>query len=136
MVQIEMHSCHGEPTGVKPTGAAFPHVPPLEQPADEVMSLLTKEMENMVIEGKLMKEADAGPLQTTVKMAVERRKRKDEEQRAIHADGEPLWISASSARVSSTLTRRTAVTRPLGSPSPSWAGRNPDGYIRARSRSC
>ena len=132
MLQIELHSCHGEATGTQPIQSSFPHVEPLPKPADEVMNLLTREMENMVIEGKLLKEAEAGPLQTSVKMAAERRKLRDQQ----HAAEETGRMSASPARLPATPSRRLGVTRPLGSPLASFQSRIPEGYIRGRSQSC
>ncbi|KAH8103268.1 DnaJ-domain-containing protein [Cristinia sonorae] len=125
IVNIDLHSVHGAPTGVQPTNTTFPYVPPLEKPADEVMSLLTQEMENMVIEGKLLKEAEAGPLQTSVRMATERRRRQ------LDGAGE---MNGSPLRIPLTPSRKLAVSRPLGSPAPP-AGSRP-GYVRARSQSC
>ncbi|TCD65568.1 hypothetical protein EIP91_002488 [Steccherinum ochraceum] len=127
MIQIEMHSIHG-------TDASFPQVPAIERPSDEVMSLLTHEMENMVIESKLRKEADAGPLATTLKMAVERKKRSEEtlEQRRL-MNGSPMKMSWTVLRSPSTPSR-SGTARPMGSPLPTT--RVQEGYIRARSQSC
>lgn len=72
MVQIELHSVHGEPTGVPSSAATFPYISPLQSPADEVMSLLTTEMENMVIEGKILREG--GPMKSMVDTVVQRHK--------------------------------------------------------------
>lgn len=71
MVNIELHSAHGPPTGVPPTGASFPNIPVLQQPAPSVIDLITNELENLIIEGKLRKEE--GPMRSAVDSAIQRR---------------------------------------------------------------
>lgn len=48
---------------------------PCEQPAEEIIDMLTREMEHMVIESQL---ADGGPLKSAVDNAVQRRRAKKE----------------------------------------------------------
>lgn len=96
------------------------------------MALLTQEMENMIIEGKLLKEAEAGPLGTSVKMAKDRKARKELERGRL-SEGSPLRPT-SPARIPSTPSRKLAVARPLGSPIPVIHAA--EGYVRARSQSC
>ena len=72
MINIELHSVHGPSTGTEPTGATFPLVPPLAQPAPSVIDHITAELEKLVIEGKLRKEE--GPMRSAVDNAIQRRR--------------------------------------------------------------
>ena len=74
-IHTELHSVHGPETNTQPTGGSFTVPTPCEKPADEVIDLLTREMEHMVIESHL---ADGGPLKSAVDHAVQRRRAKKE----------------------------------------------------------
>ena len=142
MIQIELHSAHGEPTGVPPTGATFPYVPPCNEPAEQVMNLLSQEIENMVIEGKILRES--GPMKSLVDTILERRRNASRNSSPVREPGPsspaspalaPMSFSTPS-RIPSSPSRRAAggERRPFGSPVPSGS-RSTRTFIRARSRS-
>ncbi|KAI0919095.1 hypothetical protein AcW1_003441 [Taiwanofungus camphoratus] len=122
-VQTELHSVHGPRTGTQTTDATFAYVPPIEKPADEVIDLLTAEMEKMIIETQLR---DGGPLKSAVDAAIE--KKREAEQR---------WVT------------RTGMPSPTPSPPPEPSLKSPlrgshlaradehipAGYVRGRSQS-
>lgn len=72
-MHTELHSVHGPQTNTQPTGGTFTVPTPCEQPADEIIDILTREMEHMVIESHLV---DGGPLKSAVDNAVQRRRAK------------------------------------------------------------
>ncbi|EPT00397.1 hypothetical protein FOMPIDRAFT_1146538, partial [Fomitopsis schrenkii] len=72
-IHTELHSVHGPQTNTQPTGGTFTMPTPCEQPAEEIIDMLTREMEHMVIESQL---ADGGPLKSAVDNAVQRRRAK------------------------------------------------------------
>ncbi|TFY58426.1 hypothetical protein EVJ58_g6420 [Rhodofomes roseus] len=76
-INTELHSVHGPQTHTQPTDATFDNPMPCDHPVDEIMDMLTSELEHMVIEGQF---ADGGPLKSAVDNAVERRRRAETEQ--------------------------------------------------------
>ncbi|CAL1711494.1 unnamed protein product [Somion occarium] len=140
MVDIELHSVHGAPTGVPPTAGTFPSPPPLPEPADSVMNLITIELENMIIEGKLLKEE--GPMKSAVESALERRKWHGEA-----LDNDVVERERNTGFVSPTRAGPSTPRRMLGSIGSAFglggASRGspgvkapPEGYVRGRSLSC
>ena len=104
---------------------------PCDQPADEIIDMLTREMEHMVIESHL---ADGGPLKSAVDNAVQRRrakkelelkppmKRTDTGMLSPTPSPPPETGRATPRRLPSLKTARSAVGNTLS-------------YVRARSQS-
>ena len=78
-LQTLYHSAHGPRTGTTAQDTTFPFLGDLQggqdgRPAEEVVSLLTRELENLILETQL--RADGGPLKSAVDNAVERERRR------------------------------------------------------------
>ena len=85
-LQTLYHAAHGPRTGTTAQDSTFPFLGDLQggqdgRPADEVVGLLTSELENLILETQL--RADGGPLKSAVDNAVERERRR----RAAEAAG-------------------------------------------------
>ncbi|OBZ69892.1 Chaperone protein DnaJ [Grifola frondosa] len=130
-IQTELHSVHGPQTNTAPTDANALYTPPLPKPTDEVMALLTSEMEKMVIETQLQR--DGGPLKSAIDVAVRRRRAELHAPNSVTMGMLSPSPSPHPSRVTEKIVRR-------GSPAMVGAHAAPrtfsaPGYVRARSKS-
>lgn len=136
MLHTEVHSIQA-----KPRSASFTTLKPLTQPDEAVMDALTNEMQNMIIENKLKKEA---PLKTAWEGAVMRGERvRAVTEGRINGHGNYHPLSPISPLPGKTFGLGDVQSSPgrLPSPRPSpppppTIVRRGSSYVRARSVSC
>ncbi|TBU27885.1 DnaJ-domain-containing protein [Dichomitus squalens] len=137
-VQTLYHSAHGPRTGTPAQDTTFPFLGELPnggRPADEVVTLLARELENLILETQL--RADGGPLKSAVDNAVERERKR----RAGVRPGPEGWIQRSVSRMNGYVNgyglaagAAASAERSYDS-SPVRGERTVPGYVRGRSRS-
>ncbi|CCM05212.1 uncharacterized protein FIBRA_07422 [Fibroporia radiculosa] len=127
-IQAELHAVHGPKTCTQPTGATLAHLPPCENPADEVIDLLTEEMEHMVIERHLL---DGGPLKNALDAAVEQGRRAADQQATLAGTGMPSPTPSPPPQPPGKSSLRN-LQFPLTSPV-NLVDSSEGGYVRGRS---
>ena len=126
MIHTDLHSVHGEATGVPPSNVDFPKIPPCV-PAEPIIEKLTAEMEALLLESVILDQP--GAIKTASEKAVSKRRKEAERRQAEHSDGD-------SHRVPRTLTaRRSNPRRPDLSTFSSTSSLLDDRQTRARSQS-
>ncbi|OCH83947.1 DnaJ-domain-containing protein [Obba rivulosa] len=130
-IRTELHSIHGPQTGTAATDATFTYTPPCK-PADEIVAMLSSEMENMCIEAMLRR--DAGPLRSAVDVAVSKRRKTEKEANYGVPSPDP------SPPPPNAITDFRTWKPPKDDPTPSKHALRmtaiSDEFYRGRSRSC